>query len=445
MRTSRLLVGSFLCSSLLACSHSTGGSGGASGAAGSSVAGMAGASAAGASGSSGTAGTAGAAGTAAGSAGSAGLTGGSAGTAGSSGVGGSSGSGGSGGQAPVTCLPSSQYAAVLTLSPMLPLCVTGYYTTTVPLASSQVTRSLSWGAHGGPLQVTAGTSSPFVVHRWALPSAPTGAATDTPLTPPSIPSLPMGSLTWGASIDTQSGTLISYTTSGAQAAGEVLYFSEDLSMLKSRASVNGYASGVTDTVSGGGTTERLLYMGQSTVPAPSSGTNQAGLYFIDACMTGMTCTPGAFVFSWSMIPELIIADDAGNVFAGMSDGTGTLYNSFAYQVAFKPTLSSGNISARAIYSEPHGTPVGAAAIAPTGMTRPGWFFAVDSSGGSPQPAVAVSYLAYPTIIASQMSVQGALSPANAGASYTVFGDRKGHVWVAVDTSSGAALLELTPM
>ncbi|MCC6648736.1 MAG: hypothetical protein IT374_24625 [Polyangiaceae bacterium] len=291
----------------------------------------------------------------------------------------------------------------------------------------------SWGSHGGPLTSTSAAPAEVELVRWALPATATGGAVPTKHTvkPSGLPS----KLFWGAAADVPAlgGTLLSYTTEGAGFAGEVLLLSTDGATEKSRAFVNGFFSGVALP----GATPRLVYTGLSTLASVAPAAVDNGLWAGDYCDGFVSsCAPPAKVGSWGKASGPVVVDGAGAVFADQSTfGADHEIRGFTADELKSATPGAGASMRKNLNF------VGSQAALRPSAGDDGWLFVAESDPVTfaALPVEAVRYTAgAPTAGAT---VAPAITPAKAGASLSLFGDGSS-LWIAVDTATGGAFVEV---
>ncbi|MCS6898812.1 MAG: hypothetical protein RMJ98_03715 [Myxococcales bacterium] len=405
---------------------------------GSSQAGSGGSSAGSGGTSAGSGGTsAGSGGTDAGNGGSPAGSGGDGGAAGNAGLGGQAGNGGAAGSGGgITCLPPDAYSKVLTLQASSPLCVTRVYKT--PLSSFGFAFAATWGRHGGPLSTD--TSSGAEVRRWQVPQDPQGAMTSEAPVKVKIDGLPE-KIFFGPALDIpfQNWTLISYTGSSPEFAGEVIAMDSQLTEVKARNPVNGWFAATALP----GATDRVVFTALSPVLTAPSNTSDNGLYYVEPCnataILKAGCGASGKLGGWESNSGPVAVDEAGHLFAALSTFGGN------QQVrAFLPAQAAGStlVEGLTILTNTDFSTSLAALGNPDGKGGHLVVQSSDSTTFAAKPAQLFSY----TVSNGKMSAtalgEGGFSAKAAGASPVVFSSGDGRLWVATDGEDGAYFVVL---
>ncbi|MCC6528017.1 MAG: hypothetical protein IT373_35550 [Polyangiaceae bacterium] len=341
---------------------------------------------------------------------------------------GAGGGGGGGGGAPASCLDPTLAADVFAIAEP-GLCLVGKYT-----APFEVSYALSpsWGRHGGPLTVQAGSPAGSVdLGRWSTPVEQVGELTAQTTNVPLAIQAPGSVFIGPTAVDLPfaNWTLVSWTGDFGSSDGEALLLSG--SSVAQRQPVAGLFSAVgvpSESVLG-----RILHTSLTKLGA-AADPQKAGLYAADICANLQPCAT----------EEVAIWGDANGPVKLDQDG-----NAFAVET----TLSPAQLTLRAF---------AAASVAPgAGPTSGVELFTLDGFGselavlapvaGAPglvffQPFDALAYDALDVVV-ERFIVSGglvgavgaptpALTLATPGTPLTLMTDSAGRLWVAAVTAPG---------
>jgi hypothetical protein len=223
--------------------------------------------------------------------------------------------GGAGGQslggATGACLDPSTFSSSFTIADSS-FCAVAVYTAPEAIDYQVPT----WGSHGGPLVVQAGTGTGVTLERWTAPTGTTGAMTVQ--TTPVAAALPASTFLGAQALDLPffGWTAISWTNPLPDSTGQ-------FEMIASGAVTTSYTVngpyGVA-SLAAASSLGRLLYTGLSPLGAPT--TKVSGLYAADACSspaqalgTGTGCSASALVGAWGDSTGPVVTDSNGDVFA----------------------------------------------------------------------------------------------------------------------------------
>jgi hypothetical protein len=242
-------------------------------------------------------------------------SGGGGGGGGGSGSGGEGGTGGSG----VACLNPSAFADLFSIE-VPDLCAVAIFDAAVDLGGFVVP---TWGRHGGPVTVSAGSGGSLEVVRWEVPAGSMGSL--TPKTTTLSAGIPADAFPGAQAIDLPffGWTAVSWGGSFPSTEGEVILAKE--AVIEQRYDVQSFFSGV--GVAAGPGQGRLLYTALSPLEDPA--VSKSALYAADACGAegdqprllpagDPACGPPIEVAAWGEFSGPVAADRDGNVFAVMS-------------------------------------------------------------------------------------------------------------------------------
>ncbi|MBI4955454.1 MAG: hypothetical protein HY908_25755 [Myxococcales bacterium] len=352
--------------------------------------------------------------------------GGSGGAGGAEGGGG--GTGGGGGGVPASCLDANLAADVFAIAEP-GLCLVGKYT-----APFEVSYALSpsWGRHGGPLTVQAGSPAGSVdLGRWSAPLDQVGELTAQTTNVPLAIQAPGSVFVGPAAVDLPfaNWTLVSWTGDFGSADGEALLLSG--SSVAQRQPVAGLFSAV--GVPSEAFLGRILHTSLTKLGA-AGDPQTAGLYAADICANLQPCATQE-VATWGDANGPVKLDADGNAFA------------------VQTTLSPAQLTLRAF---------AAASVAPGAGPASGVeLFTLDGFGselaalgpaaGAPgliffQPFDALAYDALDVVVAHYIvsggliGAVGAPTPAltltTPGTALTLMTDAAGRLWVGAVTAPG---------
>jgi len=236
-------------------------------------------------------------------------------SSGGGGTGGSGGSGGSGG----ACLDASAFADLFSIEAP-DLCAVAIFDAAVDLGGFAVP---TWGRHGGPLMVSAGSSGSLVTTRWEVPASSMGSLKALSTTIPA--DVPDGAFPGAQAIDLPffGWTAVSWSGAFPSIEGEVILAKG--AAIDQRYDVQSFFAGA--AVAAGSGQGRLLYTGLSPLEDPAVSTS--ALYAADSCGAeesqprllpegDATCGSPVQVAAWGEFSGPVAADRDGNVFAVMS-------------------------------------------------------------------------------------------------------------------------------
>jgi hypothetical protein len=325
---------------------------------------------------------------------------------------------------------------VLTLQASSPLCVTRVHKT--PLASFGFSFSASWGRHGGPLSTD--TSSGAEVRRWQLPADAQGAMSSGAPVQVKIDGLPE-KIFFGPALDVpfQDWTLITYTGSFPDVAGEVIAMNGGLTEVKARNPVNGWFAAA---ASPGGGKARVLFTALSPVLLAPGDTSDNGLYYAEPCdaaailKTG--CGASGKLGGWESNSGPVAMDGAGYLFAAMSTfgGNQQVRGFLPAQAAGSAPVEGHTILTDADFST---------SLAALEDGAQGGLLVVQASDSTTFGAKAAQLFTY-TVSGGTMSTaalaDSGFAAKAAGASPVVFSSGDGRLWVATDGEDGAYFVAL---
>jgi hypothetical protein len=348
--------------------------------------------------------------------------------------------------APARFLDAAAYADLVTLDPAFPFGVVGRH------AAPGAVLGARWGRHGGPTVTTRSFTTPSDAAqaiRWAIGDAPTASASKQVLSAAVAPGMPAPHF-WGGDglVDLPFGSLAmqAYTRAGAPFAGELLLYSESYDEVVGRAHVNGFYSGagVSD-----GARHRIVYSGLSATSAAPIAAQDNGLYASEVCGVAgeaplvVGCTGGVKLFGWSGFSGPVSADANGNVFVAAYRGAGPGSDA-VYGVARAQAFASGAITPGVLAEVGTGGTSSLAAVARAGE-HGGWIVAKGYDAEKTAPAWARPYRAASSALtAAGPVVERAIAAASPSASFSVFADDAGGLWVAIEDAPNAWFLELAP-
>jgi len=347
--------------------------------------------------------------------------GGTAGAGGGQAGGGGAGGGGGG----VSCLDSSEHAAVFTIDTPA-LCLVAKYTAPFAMGYSIVP---TWGRHGGPLTVVQSQSpaDEITLTRWLPPAGPTGSlsadSTEGPLTL-SISQDPLFMNPTAVDLPFNDWTLVSWSAFGST-AGEAIMLAQGA--VSTRYDVAGLFAAA--GLSSGGA-DRLLYTAMSELGSPNSGAG-AGLYLANVC-AGPTLCGTAPVVTGGDASGVLAVDGDGNVFATEVDIAGDTQSvhAFAASVMAPPaTPTAGDL----LFAT-SGSGTALAALSPAGG-EPGLVLLQRFNGQSFQSEDVLGQ-AY-DVAGDSVSANGALATAismvTPGTAASLMTDHAERVWLGVDS------------
>ncbi len=343
------------------------------------------------------------------------------------------------GRQPPVFLAQADYADYIAIDPAFPFDVTQVHTSDAPVNDAR------WG-RGGPMVTTLISAKPVVV-RYVVPPAPKAPLTYTTINYVEATGLPAQKF-FNAMIDLPvvPKSLLSYSGSGAAFPGEVLLYSTSLLAVEGRANVNGYFAGV--GLQNAAET-RYVYSALSAFAAAPSATSNNGLYVSDSCSGALApsgaCKPGFALVQWAGASGPVTTDAQNNVFVAASLSGGPVSDGIYGFTRGEVLGATSTLTRTALFSSNTGGTASLAAVAPEG-TGEGWVLAKGYDFPA-APTVAFTYAAAATVTeGSKKTLVAAIKPGakmnGEGAGYSLFTDPEGDLWVAADTSTGSALLEL---
>ncbi len=353
---------------------------------------------------------------------------------------GSGGGGGEGGGAP-TCLDASAIAGMFTIA-QPSLCAVAIYEADGMIVQSFQTPT--WGAHGGPLTVTAIGGGEVTLERWTPPAGASGKLTkvDTQVDA----QIPAGAFVGSAAVDLPffGWTAIDWSGAFPDTLGEVILIKG--AKVDKRYAANGpFALGGISAAPDQG---RLLLTGLSPVGDGAAGAN--GLYAADSCGNAAmpsllpdgdpACKAPIAVTAWGDASGPIAVDRDGNAFALTSSFSGDqeARGFAAASIARGAPATKGSV----LFTLP-GFGSALAALAPAaggkGLVA---FQPFDGMTFEAEDVIGQRY----SVAAGAVNAEGTPDPllklAKAGTAVGLFTDDHEQIWVAVPTAAGTTFVVL---
>jgi hypothetical protein len=331
-------------------------------------------------------------------------------------------------------LPDSATSALFTLV-ATDVCAIAVYTADEGIMYQQPT----WGAHGGPLLVSAGANEGDVtLARWTPPAGEGGKIT---ITKSNVTAkIPKGAFAGAEALDLgfRAGTAISYSGAFPNTAGELIISVNGAG--DERYPVNGLFSMAVIPAAGG--SGRLVYTGLSPVGDAAAGAN--GLYAADDCSGSFTpkgaCAAPIKVAAWGDNSGPAVADTQGNVIVVMTNNAGDqVGRAFAASAIAKGASATDGDE---LFTLPgFGQALGV--IAPT-ATDPG-IVAFQPSDAMSFEALDITEIHY-SVTAGKVSADGKPSTLVTfpmkNTPVALLTDPQDHLWVGVPTMAGTTFAVL---
>ena len=202
--------------------------------------------------------------------------------------------------------------------------------------------------------------------------------------------------------------MLSYTTSDASYAGELVAMDSALTTVKSRAPVNGFYAGVAlPSTEASQTGARLAFTALSPVMTAAAATSASGLYVLDACDGGTLlkggCGTSFKLDTWGGSSGPVAVDGAGTLFAALSAaGSGQEVRGFT---ATQARGAQAVVGTKVLGNNDFSSSI--AAVAPTAGS-PGLVVVQTNDGATfaSKAALVFSYTAGATVTADGAPVRG---------------------------------------